>query len=318
MTTQSPDNLTVVIPLYNKARTIRRAILSVSGQLDNDDTIIVVDDGSLDDSAKIVNLIADPRVHLVQQENQGVSAARNLGLQIAKTDHVAFLDADDWWLPGAAAQFKRMIRKHPECLMYCIGHTRQTSDQKFTIPKEKPPEDGCILEGSDFIRAYARRQLINSSTSCVKKSSLAKIGCFPVQARSGEDIYIWLRMALLGNVAVSHRVNAVVERDHPGNAPKRDDIPYHIKWLSSSSNRAKLSHGQRQAVRHFIFYRGLNMCAGEVLAGRRKNAYRQAQLISEIHPSFFLFSSAVIFSPRITLRLLYWIKQRRKTKIEAR
>ena len=89
--------VSVVIPLYNKAPYIDRALRSVLAQTFQDFEVIIVDDGSTDGGAKIVKSTTDKRIKLIQQKNSGVSAARNRGIQESKSKLIAFLDADDEW-----------------------------------------------------------------------------------------------------------------------------------------------------------------------------------------------------------------------------
>jgi len=298
--------LTVVIPLYNKRTTVGRALKSVLDQLDEGDRVIVVDDGSVDGSAEASANINDPRLSVLSQENQGVSAARNRGIDAAQTEHVAFLDADDWWLSGAVSEFKRLFRKAPECIMSCVGHVRCAPGE---VPEELQSPAGQedeFLEGAAFIYAYSREQLINSSAVCVKKTPLQEIGGFPEGVLSGEDVYLWLRMALKGGVAVSRRRKAVIERAAPGpGSPTRDAVPFHVRWFSDSGNLKGMSRKDRKAVGHFIFYRGINMCAGEVMAKRRGNAIRQIRAITRIRPSFGFVGALIVISPTGILKLLY-------------
>src|ERR1700742_2594037 len=91
--------VSVVVPLYNKARFVRRTIDSILGQRFTDFEVIVVNDGSSDGGEKIVEAISDPRLRLISQPNAGPGAARNRGLAEARGEYVAFLDSDDEWLP---------------------------------------------------------------------------------------------------------------------------------------------------------------------------------------------------------------------------
>lgn len=109
----------VVIPLYNKADIIVRTLASVITQTYQNYEVIIVNDGSTDDSiAKIQPFLYDPRFRTIHQENQGVSAARNRGVAEAKFDYIAFLDADDEWLPGFLSKINEAIAIFPNAGMY--------------------------------------------------------------------------------------------------------------------------------------------------------------------------------------------------------
>ena len=89
----------VVIPVYNKAPYIARTLTSVLAQNFDDYEIIVVDDGSTDDSMQKLRQVQSPKIRIIRQENQGVAVARNTGILAAQGEYIAFLDADDAWLP---------------------------------------------------------------------------------------------------------------------------------------------------------------------------------------------------------------------------
>src|SRR5262245_50985738 len=92
-------DVSVIIPLYNKATTVERTLASIDAQTIRDFEVIVVDDGSTDGSADLIAAWPEPRIRLIRQENAGPGAARNKGLAEANGRYVAFLDADDEWLP---------------------------------------------------------------------------------------------------------------------------------------------------------------------------------------------------------------------------
>ena len=112
------DQISVVIPLYNKAPYIARALNSVLAQERLPEEIIVVDDGSTDGGGDLVKQFKDPLIRLIRQENQGVSAARNRGISLAKGELIAFLDADDTWQPGFLKVISEMRELYPQAGIY--------------------------------------------------------------------------------------------------------------------------------------------------------------------------------------------------------
>jgi len=109
----------VVIPLYNKSHVILRTLASVVTQTFTDFEVIIVNDGSTDNSLELIRpFTSDPRIRIIEQENQGVSAARNKGVSLARFDYIAFLDADDEWLPGYLQKMQEAISLFPDAGMY--------------------------------------------------------------------------------------------------------------------------------------------------------------------------------------------------------
>ena len=113
-------SISVVIPCHNAAAFLRATIASILGQTEPVLEVIVVDDGSTDDSARIAELFGPP-VRVVRQPNQGESAARNRGIEAAAGDWVAFLDADDLWLPTKIELQSEAIRSAPADVVCVIG-----------------------------------------------------------------------------------------------------------------------------------------------------------------------------------------------------
>lgn len=302
--------ITVVIPLYNKESTILRALNSVLCQLDKDDKVIVVDDGSTDSSAEIVKALNHCQVIFMSQANQGVSSARNKGVEFSDTNFVAFLDADDWWVPGALDRLKSMIHHNPYCTIYCNGHVRNANNVNIGQEYSDLQSDWDILEGVDFIDEYSRNSLINSSTACVRKSSLQFVGGFPHGVILGEDIYTWLRLALCGKVSVCREALAVIDREPPNKDKFRDAMPYYITWFGNLENYRKLSNIEKKAIVRFVVRRGFYSCAGEVMAGRRFGAFKQVLAISKLARWFILLGGLLVLLPRSVLASAYNIKNK--------
>ncbi len=202
--------ITVVIPLYNKASFIVRALASVAVQTRSADEIVVVDDGSTDGGGARVRDLGDPRIRLVCQENQGVAAARNRGVREASHDWIAFLDADDEWLPGYLETVSKVAPQHPE------GGVAFSNFQTVSPPKPQlmhgPP--GPVEDYFNFVLANGGQGMWSSSV-LVHRSALIRAGAFPEGVRYGEDLDTWARLAWTVPVAYTPTVLSVY---HTGGA----------------------------------------------------------------------------------------------------
>jgi glycosyltransferase involved in cell wall biosynthesis len=203
--------VSVIIPLYNKVRHVQRTIDAVLGQTHGDFELIVVDDGSTDGSADVVRRCADPRVRLVVQENAGVSAARNRGATEAQSELVAFLDADDQWLPDFLETVLRLQDRFPHAAIWAtaysvVGFEGKPLQPAFSGTDVTSPEGGLI----DYFRAAYQWTPMNSSTVMIRKNALMEVGGFPVELRCSEDRDTWIRLALRFPIAWSPLPKTVV------------------------------------------------------------------------------------------------------------
>ncbi len=192
----------VVIPLYNKASFIKSTIDSVLNQSFGNFELIIVNDGSTDNSLTKINSIEDQRVRVISQENKGVSSARNLGIKSAKSNLIAFLDADDIWKPYHLDDLKTLFKKYPNCGLYCKAYHRTIDGIRVncsynTLPKNK--NWSGILE--DFFTASMHDNICTSSSVLVPKRIFESVGYFNESYNSGEDTDLWIRIALSNSVA---------------------------------------------------------------------------------------------------------------------
>ncbi len=200
----------VVIPLYNKERYITKTLESVLNQTFDNFEIIVVDDGSTDKSYKIVEAIKDHRIRLVGQENAGPSKARNRGIKEANGKYIAFLDADDLWMPEKLQEHYIFAVENPDIVWSCSGYRAEGGkrEEQFLYAKE-----GVIKNALD---AIIDEISINSSTAVIKRSVFNDTRLlFNESVRRSEDREVWLKMACLfptmgyiKSVLSVYRVNA--------------------------------------------------------------------------------------------------------------
>ncbi len=197
-------SFSIVIPLYNKEKTIERALRSALNQTVQDFEIIVVNDGSSDNGPRIVKAIDDPRIRLIHQENQGVSAARDRGIEEAENDFIALLDADDEWLPTFLETIRRLVINHPDCALYATRYfLKSPSGSKKPALVRGLEEDFEGILQNYFKVAVSGEPPVCSSATCARKNALLDIGGFPVGVKSGEDLLTWARLAVRFQVAYS-------------------------------------------------------------------------------------------------------------------
>lgn len=203
--------ISVVIPLYNKEKQIAHTLQSVLNQTFQDFEIVIVDDGSTDGSVAEVKKFTDPRIRLIHQKNAGVAVARNSGIEAAKSDLIAFLDADDEWKPKYLATQYYLYQKYPECSVYACNYEFRSIEGKVTptIIRKLPftGEDGIL--SNYFEVASCSHPPICSISIMVKKQAIQAIGGFPIGIKSGEDLLTWARLAVNEKIAYTKTVLSV-------------------------------------------------------------------------------------------------------------
>ena len=179
----------VVIPTYNRAKFIGRAIRSVLDQTCDDYEIIVVDDGSTDATPRIVRSFG-PQVRYIRQRNRGPSEARNAGIRAARGQYIAFLDSDDRFLPNKLAENKAYFETHPECKFLYSWYYDVRKGRRF-LQKVKQYAD---LDQFRY-KLYRRAFTIRTSTVVVHRSCFDHVGLFHPAYRYSQDWDMWLRLA---------------------------------------------------------------------------------------------------------------------------
>lgn len=196
---QSPS-VSVVIPVHNKATYVKRAISSVLNQTFSNFEIIVIEDASTDNSAQIVKSIKDYRIRFLSRDKPGSGgyAARNLGIKMAKSEWIAFLDADDAWEPNFLNCIFELSRTFPNSGMLSCGWRIADKDQLFVDNYYKFNKN----EGSHVynLKSYiSNSRPICTSVAVIKKSILMQLNGFNEEYKHGADTDLWLRVLLAGN-----------------------------------------------------------------------------------------------------------------------
>jgi glycosyltransferase involved in cell wall biosynthesis len=211
--------ISVVIPLYNKELSIQRAINSVLNQTEQDFEIVVVNDGSTDKSAQLVEDMADDRIRLIHQENAGVSVARNRGVSEARSELIAFLDADDEWEPCFINTILELQYLFPQEAAYATSYWFQKNDgEKYQSKCERlfSTEQRFVI--ADLLKFLRVGLPFNSSSFAVKKNVFHEIGGFEPGIKYKEDVEFWIRLSLSNNIAFNKTPLAIYHLDSENRA----------------------------------------------------------------------------------------------------
>lgn len=210
-----PALASIIIPTRNRAAYLRQALDSVYAQSHRDFEVIVIDDGSQDETQAVVKLY-DDRLRYFTQPHAGVSAARNLGIRKAKGEFVAFLDDDDLFAPQKLQRCIAYLQSHPEIVWLCSGFSFINAEGgPLPHPPVIPPKPEVTLHD------IALFTFIHTSSVVVRAASLAATKGFPADYSVSEDYYLWARLLQHGTGAALPEILTCFRR-HPGNTA----LPY--------------------------------------------------------------------------------------------
>jgi glycosyltransferase involved in cell wall biosynthesis len=292
--------ISVVIPLFNKQQSAERAIGSVLAQSYPHFELIVVDDGSTDQSLSVARTFTDPRMQILTQENFGVATARNRGVSVARGEYVCFLDADDEYGVEFLAEIHQLIQKHPQAALYSCRYKEVDELGAPFLGNCDLPEPFFGEVSNFFVHYKNSRSLICSSNICARKALIQHIGGFPDGQKIGEDIYVWLRLALLGPVMFSSRILSTVYR----NAENRTissgmrAVPYHTRFfLTDRLWRQQQQPETIEKLLQFIYHNSLINVCGALMANNKQVAIDYIQLIEPHRPSLSLLIKCLRWLP---------------------
>jgi glycosyltransferase involved in cell wall biosynthesis len=212
--------LSVVIPARDVAPFIEQTVRSALQQTLRDIEVFVVDDGSRDDTRARVAAIADPRLHLLTGPGRGAAAARNQALAVARGEYVAFLDADDVWLPDHAERLLGAIQSTPQLdVVFAAATWVDARGQR--LPRSVVRWTGPLHYHELFVEFVP----VTSSALLVRRSALDRVGGFDEDMRMGADHDLCLRLALLRphNCAGLPEVGLLYRRRPGQNTGNRQD-----------------------------------------------------------------------------------------------
>lgn len=209
MTPKTEPTVSVVIPAYNAAWCVGRAVDSVLAQSFRDFELIVVDDGSTDDTASVLGAYGSA-LKVISKSNGGMSSARNAGIGVATGEFVAFLDSDDWWHPEKLARQVERMRAQPS-LAFCAASANLEDPDGNSVGRW-----ACIREEASAVEdVFAGHSAVAGGASAVlaKRQLVEHLGGFDETLFGAEDTDLWIRLAAHGGFAcISEPLVVVLKR----------------------------------------------------------------------------------------------------------
>ncbi|MFQ5752310.1 MAG: glycosyltransferase family 2 protein [bacterium] len=210
-------NISVIIPTYNRRKMVCEAIESVFNQTENDFEIIVVDDGSTDNTNEEIKRFGDNLTYIHQEHTGSIARTRNEGIKIAKGNYIALLDSDDIWLPE---KLQRQIQhfQNPN-VTFCYSNVLLLTE---TGPE--PPMPPLTLPTGRILKSLLHGTFILPSTVMLKRACLKSTGLFDETLGSVEDYLLWLRLAWLGEVACVTQPMVLMRRHQDHHSLKFEEL----------------------------------------------------------------------------------------------
>ena len=240
--------ISAIIPTYNRADLLARALRSVAAQEHRPIEAIVIDDGSTDHTPSIIaaherslrNSGIDLRYH--RQPNAGVAIARNTGFKLARGSYIGLLDSDDLWRPSFCSTLARLLDKHPGAVLAFSGIAVIDDDDRVWKVRDSGmrgfPHEGVLRQPFEAILRYMPLQ---TSGVMIRRTALESVGSFQPDLSIGEDWDLWYRIARRFDFAYTLEPLAC-NRSHPDNLPKYDltaltcNLRVNLKYLPDVKN----------------------------------------------------------------------------------
>lgn len=229
----------------------------------------MVNDGSTDKSADIVKSFSDARIRLINQKNRGVSVARNRGIDEAKAELIAFLDADDEWMPNYLETILRLREKYPDAGLYATSLKTEFIDNVL-IDKDKKlrkliPDEGLILNYFKVnLKDVSHKDIFYTSSVTVPKKIFSEIGGFQTGFWWGEDIDMWGRIALKYPFAYSSQACAIYYQNVVNSAAYRRKPVKGHPLLETGKEALKLGRVPPEIIKDLEEYmRFVEMCTAK-------------------------------------------------------
>ncbi len=266
--------VSIVIPTYNQPFFLREALDSVFAQTFKDYEIIVVNDGSTDDTAEQLKQYAN-RIRVITQDNQGIGRARNRGMDEAAGRYIAFLDHDDLWHPQKLEIQVAYMREHPECVGSSVPFAYSSMPHKISFDLDIRGGDGIV---PDAMQVFAGGNIFLLSSALMIDRTKAGDLRYETRRHCIEDLPLQLRLLSRGPFGIVGDEVLVTYRMHALNTTKSaihyDNGTRLLREISQRGGFEPVSERDRQAIDEFISFFGRTGAVRLLIAGQRRQGLR--------------------------------------------
>ncbi len=268
--------VSVIIPTYNRANFLSEALESVFSQSCQGFEVIVVDDGSTDETSQIVSKF--PQVIYIRQQHKGVASARNLGIKYAKGDLITFLDSDDLWLPKKLEYQIAFFRNHPEAVAV------QTEEIWIKNGKRINPKKKHLKEGGWIFHRCVKLCLVSPSGIMLRRKVFEEIGQFDEEFPVCEDYEFWLRLSVRYPIYLISEPLVIKRGGHPDQLSRRSGLDWFrlLALYKLIKTNADLTPGMKELAIKEAIKKGLIYANGALKRKKYKEAFETYKLLQEL------------------------------------
>ncbi len=270
----------VIIPVYNGEKFVEAAINSVFSQTYSDFELILVNDGSKDNTAAVLEKYKDnEKITVINQENGGVSVARNNGIAHAKGSHIVFLDADDVWESYHLETMAKLIEKYPSAGLYGTFTRAELVNGEVISECNYFKDKGEDVFLDDFFAEYHKdksAKMFTVITTCISAEAMKKAGGFPVGCKIGEDLELSLRVAAYYPVVLSKIITATYKKE---NSVATKDKSFDADWkffdtVEELYNDSAIPQSKRENIRKVMGWFTMRRCRHYIIDSQKSKAWK--------------------------------------------
>ena len=279
--------ISIVIPLYNRGPYISRALNSIINQSFQNFEVIIVDGNSTDNGIEVIRSFNDSRIRLIQQNGKGVSAARNQGVKESQTDFVAFLDADDEWMPSHLETIFRLRKRYPDAGLYTTAYKLFMYDGKIHWANYKyipsPPWEGLLP--NYFTSSALGDYPVWTSVVAIPKKIFNEVGGYPEGYWWGEDADLFGKIALKYPVAFSWEFGGIYHMDAANRTCYKLflDVEPFVKTARDALNNGEVKSEFIEPLIESIYQKEIWRAEVNVIAG---NAIKARAILKQCKPKW--------------------------------